>query len=210
MPQMCMLLVETSSQEIQHLVLHRMWDLCGWRQRPDHLFYYYFLFYFLWQWRNRIFLRFSTSCQYPDHLSHMKPTECWVKEMKVILMHTYRSFFISFFRSLLSMIKGFSSWAGICSLHCTWYPMWTPSLSEPISYSSKSERIWVRDAITPNTSHGVLGPGRDPRVYRAQVLIQQIPGQKAAWRPAYCTLSLSNTSYFFQGFSTFAIYLFLQ
>lgn len=66
------------------------------------------------------------------------------------------------------MIKVLSSWAGICSLHCTWYPRGRPSLSEPISYSSKSERIWVRDAITPNTSHGVPGSGRDSGVCRAQ------------------------------------------
>lgn len=40
-------------------------------------------------------------------------------------------------------------------------------------------------------------------------LIQQVPGQKAVWKPVHCTLSLSDT-YSFLVFSTFIIYLPLQ
>ena len=75
------------------------------------------------------------------------------------------------------------------------YPLERPSISEPWSYSSKSERIWVKDAITPNTSHGVLGSGRD---LRAGLLSSRFPGQKAACQPVHCALSLSDTSYSFK------------
>lgn len=121
---------------------------------------------------------------------------------KFSLNHTYRSFFISFFRSFLSMMKPCPAEQIICSLHRTWYPWGRVSLFEPTSYSSKSERIWVRDAITPNTSHGVLGSGRDPGVCRAQASYPAGSRWELNWlgggRAVLRTLSLSDTSYSFQ------------
>lgn len=81
------------------------------------------------------------------------------------------------------------------------YPLERPSVSEPSRYSSKSERIWIKDAITPNTSHGVLGFGRD---LRAGLLSSRFPGQKAACQPVHCALNLSDTSYSLQIFCQYS------
>jgi hypothetical protein len=58
------------------------------------------------------------------------------------------------------------------------------SFCKPRNYSSKSEGMWIRDAVATNTSHGVWGCGRDPRPSRIQTSYPASSRQKVIWRLA--------------------------
>lgn len=58
------------------------------------------------------------------------------------------------------------------------------SFCKPRNYSSKSEGMWIRDAVATNTSHGVWGCGRDPRPSRIQASYPASSRQKVIWRLA--------------------------
>ena len=77
------------------------------------------------------------------------------------------------------------------------YPLERPSLSEPWSYSRKSERIWVKDAITPNTSHGVLGFGRDLRagLSSSRFQVRKLPASQSTV-PWVCLTFLIPSKFF--------------
>lgn len=93
--------------------------------------------------------------------------------------NTHSSLFTSCFTSLLSMPEG-CGWAGICWLD-SYHPIAfrKSNFCKPRNYSSKSEGIWIRDAVATNTSHGVWDCGRDPRPSRIQgFLPSQVPSRK--------------------------------